>query len=153
LESFERKLGKKAGPDNLDPDTLHWLDRARGVRATEYLFALEDMDAFTRAFAGWWSNGYDVLVTPVTGIVTPKLGALGMDSARLKTSALWWPFTAFFNMSGQPAISLPLHWSSEGLPVGVQLGAAYAREDVLMRLAGQLEQARPWNSRVPPMHA
>ena len=154
LESFERKLGKKAGPDNLDPDTLFWLDRARGVGATEYLFALEDMDAFTRAFAGWWSDGgFDVLVTPVTGTLTPKLGALGMDSARLKTSALWWPFTAFFNMSGQPAISLPLHWSNEGLPVGVQLGAAYAREDVLIRLAAQLEQARPWSERIPPVHA
>lgn len=153
LQSFERKLEKKAGPDNLDPDTLHWLDRAHGVSAAEYLLALEDMDAFTRAFAGWWQSGYDVLVTPVTGMVTPKLGALGMDSARLKTSALWWPFTAFFNMSGQPAISLPLHWSEEGLPVGVQLGAAYAREDVLIRLAAQLEQTRPWNGRIPPVHA
>ena len=86
-------------------------------------------------------------------MVTPKLGALGMDSARLKTSALWWPFTPFFNMSGQPAISLPLHWSNEGLPVGVQLGAAYAREDVLIRLAAQLEQARPWSTRIPPVHA
>lgn len=157
LESFERKLGKKAGPDNLDPDTLHWLDRARGVGAGEYLIALEDMDTFTRAFAGWWHpgqhRGYDVLVSPVTGMVTPKLGALGMDPARLKTSALWWPFTGFFNLSGQPAISLPLHWSAEGLPVGVQLGAAYAREDVLIGLAAQLEQARPWSARVPPIHA
>jgi amidase len=71
----------------------------------------------------------------------------------LKTSALWWPFTAFFNMSGQPAISLPLHWSDEGLPVGVQLGAAYAHEDLLIRLAAQLEQARPWSARIPPVHA
>jgi amidase len=115
------------------------------------------MDAFTRAFAGWWGNGdgggYDVLLLPVTGTVTPKLGALGMDSARLKTSTLWWPYTAFFNLSGQPAISLPLHWSKEGLPVGVQLGAAYAREDVLIRLAAQLEQARPWSARLPGIHA
>jgi amidase len=152
LQYFERKLEKKAGSDNLDPDTLYWLDRARGVSASEYISALEDMDAFTRAFAGWWS-GYDVLVNPTTGTVTPKLGALGMDSARLKTSAVWWPFTAFFNMSGQPAMSLPLHWSEEGLPVGVHFGAAYAREDVLIRLAAQLEQARPWNGRIPPVHA
>jgi amidase len=160
LESFERKLGRKAGPDNLDPDTLYWLDRARGVSATDYVVALEDMDAFTRAFAGWWGHGhdggYDVLVTPVTGTVTPKLGALGMDSARLKTSMLWWPFTAYFNLAGQPAISLPLHWTKDGpagLPVGVQLGAAYAREDVLIRLAAQLEEARPWSGRIPPVHA
>src|SRR3984885_10487486 len=157
LQAFERKLEKKAGPDNLDPDTLYWLDRARGVSASEYLVALEDMDAFTRAFAGWWANGdgsgSDVLLLPVTGTVTPKLGALGMDSGRLKTSTLWWPYTAFFNLSGQPAISLSLHWSKEGLPVGVQLGAAYAREDVLIRLASQLELARPWSGRIPPVHA
>jgi len=161
LESFERKLEKKAGPDNLDPDTLYWLDRARGVSAADYVVALEDMDAFTRAFAGWWDHdgaGYDVLVTPVTGTVTPKLGALGMDSARLKTSALWWPFTAYFNLAGQPAISLPLHWAKDGpdgagLPVGVQFGAAYAREDLLIRLAAQLEEARPWSARIPPVHA
>jgi amidase len=158
LESFERKLGKKAGPENLDPDTLFWLDRARGVSAAEYIVALEDMDAFTRTFAGWWASGYDVLLSPVTGTVTPKLGALGMDSARLKTSMLWWPYTSFFNMAGQPAISLPLHWTSidpenAGLPVGVQLGAAYAREDVLIRLAAQLEEARPWSARMPLVHA
>lgn len=157
LQSFERKLEKKAGPDNLDPDTLYWLERARGVSAADYLLALEDMDVFTRAFAGWWANsdggGYDVLLSPVTGTVPPKLGALGLDSARLKTSMLWWPYTAFFNMSGQPAISLPLHWSAEGLPVGVQLGAAYAREDLLIRLAAQLEQARPWSARLPAIHA
>ena len=152
LQSFERKLEKRAGPDNLDPDTLYWLDRARGVSATDYLIALEDMDAFTRAFAGWWQS-YDVLVSPVTGTVTPKLGELGTDPARMKTFALWWPFTAFFNMSGQPAISLPLHWASDGMPVGVQLGAAYAREDVLIRLAAQLEHAHPWAQRVPPVHA
>jgi amidase len=157
LQYFERKLEKKAGPDNLDPDTLFWLERGRGVSASEYISALEDMDAFTRAFAGWWDNsnqrGFDVLVLPTTGTVSPKLGALGMDAARLKTSAVWWPFTAFFNMSGQPAVSLPLYWTEEGLPVGVQLGAAYAREDVLIRLGSQLEQARPWSGRIPPVHA
>jgi amidase len=153
LQSFERKLGKRAGPDNLDPDTLYWLDRGRGVIAADYLLALEDMDAFTRAFAGWWHGRFDVLVTPVTGTVTPKLGALGLDAARLKFTSLWWPFTAWFNMSGQPAISLPLHWTSDGMPVGVQLGAAYAREDVLIRLAAQLEQARPWGGRLPAIHA
>jgi amidase len=141
LQSFERKLEKKAGPDNLDPDTLYWLDRARAVSATDYVVALEDMDAFTRAFAGWWSPGHE-----------------GMDSARLKTSMLWWPFTAYFNLAGQPAMSLPLYWTKDGpdgagLPVGVQLGAAYAREDVLIRLAVQLEEARPWIGRIPPVHA
>ena len=59
------------------------------------------------------------------------------------------PFTPAFNMSGQPAISLPLHWNADGLPIGVQLVAAYGREDVLIRVAVQLEAAHPWADRHP----
>jgi amidase len=62
-------------------------------------------------------------------------------------------FTAGFNSSGQPAISLPLHWSEDGLPIGVQLVAAYGREDVLIRVAAQLEQAQPWADRHPSVTA
>jgi amidase len=153
LQSFERKLERKASPDELDPDTRFWLERAKIIDATDYVQALDDMDAFTHAFAGWWHSGYDVLLTPTTGTVTPKLGELGLDASRFKLSMLWTPYTSFFNLAGQPAISLPLHWTTEGLPIGVQLGAAYAREDVLIRLASQIEQARPWSDRIPPLHA
>ncbi|HEX8135180.1 MAG TPA: amidase family protein, partial [Actinomycetes bacterium] len=74
----------------------------------------------------------------------------------------FWPITrsivevAFaipFNMTGQPAISLPLHWTADGLPVGTQLVAAYGREDLLLRVAARLEQARPWARRRPRVHA
>jgi amidase len=63
------------------------------------------------------------------------------------------PLTAPFNITGQPAISLPLHWTDQGLPIGVQLVAAFGREDLLIRLASQIEQAQPWVSRRPPVHA
>ena len=62
-------------------------------------------------------------------------------------------FTHPFNVTGQPAISLPLHWTPDGLPVGVQLVAAIGREDLLIRVAAQLEQARPWRTKRPPVHA
>ena len=62
-------------------------------------------------------------------------------------------FTAQFNLSWQPAISLPLYWSDDGLPVGAQLVSPLGREDVLLRIASQLEQAAPWAGRLPPVHA
>jgi amidase len=62
-------------------------------------------------------------------------------------------YTAQFNVTGQPAISLPLWWNDAGLPIGVQLVAAFGREDLLIRIASQLETARPWIDRVPPVHA
>ena len=78
------------------------------------------------------------------GEVSPK---------ELAEAASFIPYTAQFNMTGQPAITLPLHWTPGGLPVGVQLVAPYGREDLLIRVAGQLEQAAPWADRHPQVHA
>ena len=82
-----------------------------------------------------------------------KLGTIVNDPehpmAPMVRAGQFVPFTPPFNTSGQPAISLPLQWTDEGLPVGVQLVAAYGREDVLVRVASQLEQAQPWAHRTP----
>jgi amidase len=67
--------------------------------------------------------------------------------------ASFMPYTAQFNVTGQPAVSLPLHWSAEGLPVGVQLVAQFGREDVLVRVASALEEAAPWAGRRPGVSA
>jgi amidase len=152
LESFERKLGKKAGPDEIEPVTQFFLERGRKTSAGEYLAALDDMDAFTHTIAAWFQN-VDLLITPVTGTVTPKLGALALTPANLPNVIRWTPFTAWFNVTGQPALSLPLAESDEGLPVGVQVVSAYGREDLLIRVASQLERARPWKQRRPSVNA
>ena len=96
-----------------------------------------------------------MLVTPTLGAPPPELGwftAAGEaeEGARI---ASFIPYTAQFNMTGQPAVSLPLHWTPGGLPVGVQLVAAYGREDMLIQVASQLEQAAPWGDQHPPVHA
>ena len=107
--------------------------------------------------ARWWAEGFDLLVTPTIAAPPPRIGELAEapddpDIGTSKALALM-PFTAQFNVTGQPAVSLPLAWSSAGLPIGVQLVAAYSGEDVLIRLASQLEQAQPWSDRRPRIFA
>jgi amidase len=82
--------------------------------------------------------------------MAPVEGKLGKLFATVMRHSF---FTSPFNITGQPAISLPLHWTPEGLPVGVQLVAAMGREDLLIRVASQLEQAQPRIDRPPPVHA
>ena len=119
----------------------------RSVTALEYLAAIEAMHAYTRDLAAWWAGGFDVLITPTIPELPPVLGQFTGTEAEpmtgLARAAGIVPFTAPFNTTGQPAISLPLGWSSEGLPIGVQCIAAAGREDVLLRLAGQLELVQP----------
>jgi amidase len=79
----------------------------------------------------------------------PRIGAVAAD----QLGAVFGLFTMPFSITGQPAISLPLHWTPESLPLGVQLVADYGREDLLIRVASQLEAARPWAARRPPLCA
>ena len=103
--------------------------------------------------ATWWEDDFDVLVTPTLATPPPRLGYLiDPEAGRIRLLQTM-PFTAQFNVTGQPAISLPLHWSSEGLPIGIQFAARYAGEGVLLRLAAQLEEAAPWRDRHPEVFA
>ena len=94
-----------------------------------------------------------MLCTPVLALPPARLGELSdpLEGERRELETL--RFTGQFNVSGQPAASLPLHWAVDGLPIGVQLVADYGREDVLIRVASQLEQACAWADRHPPVHA
>lgn len=133
-----------------DFELVNWVmaEYAQKTSATEYANAILSTSHYRRAIQQWWADGWDILVTPTTGHVSLPIGSFDNDPRDpmkpMKVAADFVPFTPAFNTSGQPAISLPLHWTPEGIPVGIQFVAAYGREDVLIRLAAQLEVAMPW---------
>ncbi len=95
------------------------------------------------------------MLTPTLARPPLPLGALDMMGSDLDgycaEALAYAPFTAMFNFSGQPAASVPLHWTADGLPVGVQFAARFGDEATLFRLAAQLEQAKPWKDKRPPV--
>jgi amidase len=154
LQRWSRKLGRKLEPSDLEPWNQTMCEMAAAVTGAQYATAIEQAQAYARDLAQWWADGWDVLVTPQLTCLPPRLGELAPDNDPLENLARisgMTDFTMPFNVTGQPAISLPLHWSDDGLPVGVQLVGAYGREDVVLRVAGQLEQAQPWADRRPPV--
>jgi amidase len=157
LETWSARVGRPVLRDSVEPLTWALAEMARSWSSTRYLEAIESVHAFGRRLADWWTEGFDLLLTPTTAEPAPLLGEMtSPPDVPLKgflRAAPFGVFTAPFNLSGQPALSLPLHWTGEGLPVGVQLVAATGREDLLLRVASQLEEAAPWAHKRPPAFA
>jgi amidase len=154
LQAFEMLLGRPIGEDEIEPRNAAHRRAGKKLGAVAYLQSRAWLGMWTRRMADWW-NGHDLLLTPTVGAPPPELGwftGAGPDQEEVRIASFM-PYTAQFNMTGQPAVSLPLHWTPGGLPVGVQLVAAYGREDLLIRVASQLEEAAPWADRHPPVHA
>jgi amidase len=152
LERWQTRTGATITPDDVEPGNAFLAQMGAQVNAIGYADAIDTMQTWSRGVAAWW-NDYDLLVTPTSPDLPVPLGELAPtnpDPAVMTRMGTLTTFMIPFDVTGQPAISLPLHWSDEGLPVGVQLVAAYAREDVLLRVSGQLEQAVPWADRHPP---
>ncbi|MDT5109247.1 MAG: amidase [Mycobacterium sp.] len=153
LRRFEKQIGRPLADDEFEPMNRVQADFAAHFSAVDYALALSAATQYRRAMQSWWHDGWDLLLTPTVAELPLKLGTLVNDPenpmAVMKRAGQFVPFTPPFNMSGQPAISLPLEWTADGLPVGVQLVAAYGREDVLLRVASQLERANPWAGRTP----
>ncbi|MSO78951.1 MAG: amidase [Acidimicrobiia bacterium] len=156
LDRWSEKLGREISPSELEPWNAMQVEVGRTVTGSAYIQAIETAQTYARGVAQWWADGHDVLITPMVAAPTPRLGELGPDASLETALPTLMEITSFsmpFNITGQPAISLPLHWGDDGMPVGVQLVAAYGREDILIRLASQLETARPWSDRRPPTSA
>jgi amidase len=146
-------LGRVIHSDELEPMNALLLEMAEPITAVQYLRALDALYLWGRTLQRPWSEGLDIMLLPVTPEPSVALDVMGpnsktppelIDDLRRMTA-----FTVPFNVTGQPSVSLPLHWTADGLPVGVQMVAAYAREDLLFRLASELERAVPWNRRRP----
>jgi amidase len=148
LKRWSAVIGRELGPEDLEPCTWALAQQAHAYRASDLLRAVEAQQAWARRIASWWSDeGFDLLLTPTCAEPPARLGEFKSTpeepGAPLLRAIPTCTFAAPFNTTGQPAITLPFHWA-QGLPIGVQLVAAYGREDQLIRVAAQIEQARPW---------
>ncbi len=153
LRRFQDLIGRPLTADEFEPMNRAQADFATNFTSVEYALALSAVAQFRRAVQAWWADGWDLLLTPTLGQVPIEIGTIRNNPENpmeaMVKAGQFVPFTPAFNTTGQPAISLPMHWSDDGLPVGVQLVAAYGREDVLIRIASQLETAQPWSHRTP----
>jgi amidase len=150
----ERLLGRPLERDELEITTWELVEHGRSLTARDLFEALAAFGVASRSMGAFF-NDHDIWLTPTLARPPEKLGVLNQSSG----SALGWqqmdsgfnPFNPWANISGCPSMSLPLHWSADGLPIGVLATARYGDEATLFRLAGQLETARPWSDRWPPI--
>ncbi len=173
LADTKRRTG--AGDDAFERDTLILAALGRATGSVDYLDAVHRRHAHTRRLTEFFET-HDLLLTPTLATPPPRIGQFDLPAAlerasdvliKTRTAGLlrftkfvddaveqnlaWVPYTQLANLTGRPAISLPLHWTADGLPLGVQFVAPLAGEQTLIRLAAQLEEARPWADRVPPL--
>jgi amidase len=175
IEEAETLLGRKATFKDFEPATWAVGLLGRHTTAAEFSKAIRLLQRSARQI-GYFFEEYDVLLTPtlarppvVTGALQPKgpeafamkslgsLNAASLINALAAIEALAhqvfevMPYTPLFNATGQPAMSVPLYWSDEGLPIGMHFVGRYGEEATLFRLASQLEKTIPWFDRLPPI--
>ena len=135
-----------------EPETRALIEAASGLNAVDYVSSTAGLRDLSRRIVRFLSD-YDLLLTPTLAQLPVPIGALEDDDpwVQFANAGRFAPFTQVANITGLPAVSLPLSWSDGGLPVGVQLVGRPAGEAALIRVAAQLEQARPWRDRRPPV--
>lgn len=156
VRALEAEFGRPIRDDELEITTRELRDYALRFDPADLIDALDRLAAITRDIGAFFER-YDVWLTPTLARLPDPLGVLNQSQGG---AVEYWRFDCSFNpwnpianVTGQPAISLPLAWSASGLPIGSLLTGRYADEATLYRLAGQLEAARPWIDRLPPVHA
>ncbi len=149
-------LGKPIDPDGFERITCKMMALADQFSAADYVQLINRLHTICRQIGAFFET-FDLLLTPTLAQPPVPLGHLDMmmDDLNAYTDRLWRfaAFTYHFNVTGQPAMSVPLYWSNAGLPIGVQFVGRYGDEATLFQLAGQLERADPWHDRLPPVWA
>jgi amidase len=155
LEAAARR-GHPAADDDLEPLTRGFVELAEQKTAGEYLLALKQLQRLARDVVAFFAD-YDLLLTPALAQRPPAVGELhGCSASPLEDfgrAGQFAPYTALFNVSGQPAISIPFGFGPDGLPTGIQLAAHPLAEDTLLQVARQIETARPWAQQTPELAA
>ncbi len=156
VDGLAAYLGKTVDADTLEGSTLAAVEYGRTVSAGRLLDAMGQANHLARIM-GWFFASYDILLTPTLGRLPAPLKMYDPTEPielrqMFETWSPWESFLPVFNATGQPAISLPLHMSESGLPIGMQLVGGFGTESLLLRLSSQLEEALPWSGRIPPIH-
>tara|TARA_Y100000590_G_scaffold158860_1_gene182274 strand:- start:4261 stop:5703 length:1443 start_codon:yes stop_codon:yes gene_type:complete len=155
VDDWSRRLGRDPSPDLLEPFVFAFAERGRKVTAPEYLLALQDVQRGVRDFSQFFVD-HDLTLTSTLGQPPVALNTLtyrGDPFELRRRTAKFSPYTYLSNATGQPAISLPLFWTEDNLPIGIHFTARYGDEATLIQLASQLEEAIPWANRRPQIHA
>jgi amidase len=143
LDAWSERTGHAIGPDDVEPQTWARAEYGRTFSAVQVHAAAQRLTAGVMRVPEWWASGYDLLVTPTMQQPPPTIAGLALD----QQGPIFGLFAMPYSISGQPAISLPLHWNAENLPIGIQIVADYGRDDLLVQVAAQLEEAQPWMPR------
>lgn len=152
LDAAEKDIGRAVTAKDVEHITWRSALSGKEISAIDYIEAVQVIHQTGRKVAQFFET-YDVLLTPVLAKPPVPLGYLNTQSEDVKgyltNLSTFFGFTNLFNATGQPAMSVPLHWTDDNLPIGLQFAARYGQDAVLFRLAAQLEQARPWKDRRP----
>jgi len=152
LQMTSKLFGHRPSPETVEPITWAFYQQGKHYTAADYAKALFILHNQSRKIAQFFTQ-YDVLITPIQPNSTFKLGQLSTQIDNLDEyfahSSQVSPFTTTFNQTGQPAMSVPLYWHQDQLPIGTQFVAGLGQEALLLQLAMQLEQAKPWRKRLP----
>lgn len=152
IDARLEQLGRSLRSEDLDPFTASIYEKGKTTLGIDFQKSIKHMHELSLAIAAMMGP-YDVILTPTTAAPAPELGLL--TSTKLPEGDYWHlrtqmnGFTSVFNLTGNPAMSVPLYMTESGLPIGTQFAAKYADEATLFRLAAQLEEALPWATRRP----